>query len=197
MKKTLAIILAFVLIVGATVAGTVAYLVDDTETITNTFTVGDITIDLTETWNAKSDPKLDANDIWKGTVVPGTPLAKDPKVIVKAGSEACWLFVKLEKVNWPADPAGSKITYSVREGWTELTEGSGIYYRQVDASEATKNVEFDVLADNTVYVDATLKKSEVSNLGQFQLNITAYAVQQANVADATAAWDIAKDSANY
>ena len=86
MKKALFIMLSAALIVCATVAGTLAWLTDKTEPVVNTFTVGDINITLTESENL--DLKM----------VPGQTITKDPKVTVKDGSEACWLFVKVEEV---------------------------------------------------------------------------------------------------
>ena len=49
MKKKLTTVLAIVLVVALSVAGTYAYLTSKTATITNTFTVGNVKIDLTET----------------------------------------------------------------------------------------------------------------------------------------------------
>lgn len=195
MKKILAIVLAFVLIVGATVAGTVAYLVDKTDTVTNTFTVGDVKIALTETPNAKNDK---GEDIWKGTVVPGVNLPKDPKVSVEPVSEPCWLFVQLTERNWPTGAAAELITYSRADGWTPLPGHDGVYYREVneEVTEANKaNYVFDVLADNQVTVSPLLKKSQMPT-APFYLDITAYAVQKANVADAATAWGIASNPNN-
>ena len=55
-----------------------------TEAVTNTFTTSDINIELKETKNHFQ-------------MIPGWNIEKDPKVTVKTGSEACYLFVKLEK----------------------------------------------------------------------------------------------------
>ena len=48
MKKILAMMLAVLLIVTATVAGTVAWLMDSTDPVANTFTVGKVDINLEE-----------------------------------------------------------------------------------------------------------------------------------------------------
>ena len=82
-KKTLALVLALTLLVAGVVGGTLAWLTDQTAEVKNTFTVGDINIGLTET---TADYKM----------IPGNTIAKDPTVTVKANSEACWLFVKVE-----------------------------------------------------------------------------------------------------
>ena len=123
--KTLVALLSLVLLLGCSLGGTLAWLSDSTDPVINTFTVGDIKIELTETQREYK-------------IVPGVDIAKDPKVTVEGGSEACWLFVKIEKsTNWPQE-----LTYAVATGWEEL-EG-GVYYRQVGASE--KAQEFYVLA---------------------------------------------------
>ena len=49
MKKLTALVLSAVLLVTATVAGTLAWFTDTTATITNTFTVGKVDINLAET----------------------------------------------------------------------------------------------------------------------------------------------------
>ena len=74
-KKLIALTAAFLLVIGAAVAGTVAWLTDKTVTVENTFTVGNIAIELKETQRTYK-------------MVPGQTIDKDPKVSVKAGSEA-------------------------------------------------------------------------------------------------------------
>lgn len=78
-------LLALVLVIGCVAGGTVAWLVAKTDTVVNTFTYGNINIALAETTGTNYK------------VIPGTVIEKDPKVTVKAGSEACWLFVKVEE----------------------------------------------------------------------------------------------------
>lgn len=172
--KTMFMILAVVLIVGISVGGTLAWLTATSGPVVNTFTVGDINITLTET---TTDYKM----------VPGNTINKDPKVTVKAGSEACWLFVKIEK----STNLDSFITYSVANGWTALDGVDGVYYREVSAT--TADTEFPVLANDRVTVKNTVTKTmmnELQNDGATQptLTFTAYAVQKDNVATAADAW---------
>ena len=175
MKKTLTVIIALVLVVVMSVAGTVAYLTATTGPVVNTFTVGNIDITLTE---AATDFKM----------VPGSDIAKDPKVTVVGGSEACWLFVKVEE----SGNLDNFVTYNIAEGWTELAGVSGVFYREVAAS--TSDQEFFVLADNKVTVNDTVTKTMMDDLGkdgatQPKLTFTAYAVQKDNIADAATAWE--------
>lgn len=180
-NKTVAILLALVLAIGCAVGGTLAWLISKTNPVVNTFTYGDINIDL------KEDTK------GPYTITPGKNITKDPKVTVKANSEACWLFVKVEEENWPtlADANGTKkVSYSIADGWTALKNQTDVYYREVAAT--TADTSFDVLKDNTVTVRDTLTKDEVNKLKNSskptQLTFTAYAVQKDSIDTATDAW---------
>ena len=177
--KTLVALLSLVLLLGCSLGGTLAWLSDSTDPVINTFTVGDIKISLDESKD------LDL------TIVPGVPIRKDPKVTVEANSEACWLFVKIEKsTNWPQE-----LTYTIADDWTELTDVTGVYYREVDAETAKAGHEYPVLEGDKVTVSDTLTKSELQQItANPTLTFTAYAVQQEGVADAETAWGIAQDT---
>jgi len=174
-------LLALVLVIGCVAGGTVAWLVATTDTVTNTFTYGKINIDLTETTGTSYK------------IIPGTNIAKDPKVTVAADSEACWLFVKVEETGtFVAD----KVTYAIANGWTQGdgTEiPSNVYYREVSAEDAKTGVNYYVLAGNATYpngvitVSADLTKENIPAANP-TLKITAYAVQKENIADAKTAW---------
>ena len=102
-------LLALVLVIGCAAGGTVAWLVATTDSVTNTFTYGDINIELTETKPENKQAKI----------IPGVDIEKDPKVTVKANSEACWLFVKVEE---EGTFVTGKVTYSIATGWTQGDE---------------------------------------------------------------------------
>ena len=172
--KTLIVALAVMLVVGCAVGGTLAWLTDTTGPVVNTFTVGNIDIDLAET---TTDYKM----------VPGATISKDPKVTVKSGSEACWMFVQVTE----SDNLGSFISYTVDSNWTALSGVSGVYYREVAA--ATADVEFSVLTNNQVTVKDTVTKAMMDAITNQTataptLTFKAYAVQKAGVASATEAW---------
>lgn len=176
MKKTLTVVIALVLVVVMSVAGTVAYLTATTDPVVNTFTVGNIDITLAESKNLNLK------------MVPGNDITKDPKVTVVGGSEACWLFVKVEK----SANLDSFVTYNIAEGWTALTGVDGVFYREVAASES--NQEFAVLKDNKVTVKDTVTKAMMDALNvegatKPTLTFTAYAVQKDNIADPVTAWN--------
>ena len=97
MKKVISMILALVLVATMSVAGTVAYLTSKDE-VKNTFTVGKLAITLDETdvdvnGVKDGDTRVKANDY---KLMPGHKYVKDPIVHVKADSEACYVFLKVD-----------------------------------------------------------------------------------------------------
>ena len=175
-SKALLLALCAVLLVAVSVLGTMAYLTSKTQVITNTFTVGDINIELTDT---KPESK-------QAKIIPGVDIEKDPKVTVKKDSEACWLFVEVKE---EGTFVANKVTYSIADGWTALTGVDGVYYREVGA--VTSDTSFDILENNKVTVSDTLTKADVNNItaeDQPKLTFTAYAVQKEGIDTAAAAW---------
>lgn len=173
-KKAWLSALAVILVLCCAVGGTLAWLTQKTDAVVNTFTVGDINITLTET---EREYKM----------VPGNTIDKDPIVTVQAGSEACWLFVKVEK----SANFDTFMTCAMATGWTALAGQEGVYYRQVDAAAAAAGASFAVLVGNQVTVKDTVTKTMLNALTPATyptLTFTAYAVQMDNVADVAAAW---------
>lgn len=185
MKKKIAVALvAFALVLCFAIGGTFAWLTAKTAPVKNTFTYGDIDITLTETTGAEYK------------MVPGVELAKDPKVTVLKNSEACWLFVKIEKsTNYSTYLAD----YTVADGWTALTGVTGVYYREVPATGATTDASYYVLKGDTtnpngyVTVKDGVTKAQMEALkngtdDEPTLTFTAYAVQKDGNATAADAW---------
>ena len=177
--KLVVAMLAVTLLIGCAIGGTVAWLTAKTDSVVNTFTYGDINITLTESKPADRQAKI----------IPGVDIEKDPKVTVKANSEACWLFVKVEKAGTFVD---GKVTYSIANGWTALAGQTDVYYREVSA--ATTDTEYYVLKDNKVTVSNTLTKEDIAKLSSKQatLTFTAYAVQKDGIDTVEAAWEKVK-----
>ena len=93
--KVIALVLTIVLTLGGVIGGTVAWLIATPDPVVNTFTYGDINIELDETDTGLDDDDKDTTNQYE--MMPGLEIAKDPTVTVKAGSEHNWLFVKLDK----------------------------------------------------------------------------------------------------
>lgn len=179
MRNMLLVVSMMLVVAMASVGVTVAWLTAETDTITNTFTSSNVEITLTETKGTGTDTAKSFK------MVPGTTIEKDPTVKVKAGSEACYVFVKLEE----SDNFGTYLEYNVNSEWTALTDVSGVYYRTQAATDADVTLPA-VIANNTVTVKDEVTK-EMLNGDSFEeptLKVTAYAVQQAGSDDATAAW---------
>ncbi len=175
--KLVVAMLAVTLLIGCAIGGTVAWLTAKTDPVVNTFTYGDINIELTETKPENKQAKI----------IPGVNIEKDPKVTVKANSEACWLFVKVEEAGTFVT---DKVTYSIDTGWTKLTGVTGVdnvYYREVGA--VTADTDFAVLKDNKVTVSDTLTKEDIQNITNPTLTFTAYAVQKDGIDTVEAAWE--------
>ena len=192
-KRTLALILALVLVFGAAVGGTIAYLTDTTDPVTNTFTVGKVDITLTETFNTdtNNDQK---NDAWQAQLIPGTTYAKDPVVTVTADSEDCWLFVKFEEKNDAATYLNYTSNLTAENDWTRgdgTNIPSNVWYRAVNKADTTKS--FQLLAGDNTYptgcisVKDTVTNQNMNTAANAQLVYTAYACQSANMS-VEAAW---------
>lgn len=174
MKKKITLLLSLVLAVAIGIGGTLAWLTAKTDAVTNTFTVGNIDIALEET---TTNYKM----------VPGQTIAKDPKVTVEGGSEACWLFVKITE----SGNLDDFISYTVDSGWTLLDGQAGVYYREVAAT--TGDVVYPVLTGNQVTVKDTVTKAMMDEItaqtaSAPTLTFTAYAVQKEGVGTPTEAW---------
>ncbi len=171
--KMAALLLSLVLLLGVGAGGTLAWLVDETNPVENTFTPSNVEIELEETTG--TDYQL----------IPGFTIAKDPKVTVKAGSEKCYVFVKVTKSNnWPAftetDEMTLKVRYDIADSWTKLDGETGVYYRIEKAvpKDATNLPSYSVIKDDTIYVSENLTKEEMKQITTAPtLTITAYACQ--------------------
>lgn len=160
---------ALILTLG--VGATVAYLVSSPQTVQNTFTVGSVGITLTET----TGPQY--------KMAPGAPVKKDPTVTVKAGSESCWLFVKVEE----SGNLHAFCSYQLQEGWTGLAGHPGIYYRAVEST--AKDAAFPVLKDNRLLVYDTVTEEQLNAVTvNPTLKFTAYAIQSNGLDSVHDAW---------
>lgn len=190
-SKMVVAALAGVLVMGAAVGGTIAWLTDKTESVINTFTIGNIDIELAETTGASYK------------MIPGDIIEKDPFITVVKGSEACWLFVKVDEENTIADFTTDSVTkyieWEIADGWSPLTLNngtvvvSGVYYREVQSLvDATGDTIIGVLKDNKVTVPAKITKTQLADADGANnptLTFTAYAVQKENIATAEDAWN--------
>lgn len=96
-SKALLLTLCAVLLIAASVLGTMAYLTS-TAKVENTFTIGKVEIKLDEAKvNADGIPVEGADRVTANSykLMPGTTYTKDPTVTVKAGSEESYVRMKV------------------------------------------------------------------------------------------------------
>ena len=197
MKKTLTVVIALVLVVVMSVAGTVAYLTS-TKTVTNTFTVGKVEITLDEAKVNEYGQKLNAagnvaqeSDTLAARVkaneyklIPGHEYVKDPVIHFQPKSEASWLFVKVE--NGIKDIVADKSIEAqiASNEWTLLANTDNVYYKSVSA-----NTSETAAVDYPVFGSFTLKSgADVARYEKAQIKVTAYAIQADGFTAPEAAW---------
>jgi predicted ribosomally synthesized peptide with SipW-like signal peptide len=179
-KKTLTMVLAFVLVIALSVFGTMAYLTSTSNPVTNSFTVGKVKVTLDESKvNVYGELDRAVNRVTENQykLIPGHEYIKDPTIHVQEESEPCWLAAKIE------NGLGTDATITMAEGWTQIgTSNVWVYGTAVDARTEQKDVQiftkftFGLDADPTAYSAA-------------QIVVTAYAIQQDGFANATAAYN--------
>ena len=202
-KKIVALLLCAVLLISASVAGTLAYLTQKTATVQNTFTVGKVSLGEDEDGDGIVEGGLDetkvdqygvavtpASRVTKNTykLIPGKTYAKDPVLTVKGTTDVdCWLFFKVVENN-----PGNFLTYELNlDGWTELE--TGVYYRAITASTADQS--FQLLKGKTGFTNGYVTISEDLTLEQMataddaSLIFTGYAIQKEGFDNPAAAWD--------
>lgn len=187
-KKTFIIALCLALVVAFAAGGAIAWLTDTTETVKNTFTVGNIKLDLYEHDAAGKEVKA-----LSFKMIPGTTAAKDPTVEVQKGSEECYVFVKItEENNTLSNSRGKFVNYTVANTWTALDGVPGVYYYNTTVT-ATADVPLQVLAGNTVSFNEDIEQSDMDAITLDptkapKLNFIAYAVQAAGSTTPAEAW---------
>ena len=191
MKKKLMTVLALVLVIAMSVAGTYAYLTSQAE-VKNTFTVGKVAITMDEA--AVDEYGVADNRVPRVTensykLMPGHTYVKDPTVVVTGGSENCWLFVKVENGVAAYEKAGDTTIAKQIEnnGWTALDNNPGVYYKSVTKSNDAQTF---VVFKNFTIADNADGANGWSNVTAENTNITvtAYAIQADGFETPAAAW---------
>ena len=185
-KKSLALLISLVLVIGVVAGSTVAWLVATDVEVVNTFSPSTIKIDL-------SEENKGVNYDFK--MVPGTTMAKDPKVVVEEGSEPCWLFIAVDA----SENLDTFIEYAISNDWTPYSTYTNIYYREVgtaligDPLYILKGQGDGVYANGFVTVNDNITESDMEGIATNKPTLTfnACAVQRANIGDVDTAWGAA------
>ena len=205
-SKALLLTLCAVLLVAASVLGTMAYLTS-TDEVTNTFTVGQVKIKLDEA-KANPDGSLVANaDRVKANeykLLPGHTYNKDPMVTVLSGSESSYVkmtvtFSKANELDAIFAPGGADLT-SIFNGYdaanwiykgntkdaTADTRTCEFWYKET-VGAPTADVALDALFDS-ITVPGTITNEQLASIEGMTITVNAYAIQADGFTDAADAW---------
>ena len=189
-KRIAVLLLAVMLLIGCTIGGTLAWLSAQADKVENTFTIGNITIDLKE-HELKTDGTLDlTKEVDKNSykIVPGGKQPKDPFVTVKAGSENCYVYVLVtnnlaidgttvatlnididtddtdtDTATWEVvgSASGNKTLYR----YNAVVEASAIdqplqVFTEVAYANSITEADFEKLTDKTIVIEAFAHQSD-------------------------------------
>lgn len=187
-KVALAVLCAL-LLVTVSILGTMAYLTSKTDTVTNTFTAGNVKITLDETdvdvYGVKDgDTRVIENEY---KLIPGHEYVKDPIIHVAEKSEPCYLFVKITDDLVGIQDATTIANQLSSNGWQLVENETNVYYynNEVDARNAA--VDVSVFNSFKIKTDADLTGYATGKT----ITVQAYAVQADGFANANEAWDAA------
>lgn len=179
-KKALAMLLCAALLVGGTIAGTVAYLTAKTGPVTNTFTAGNVAITLDEEkLGTTTGERTTTGNAYH--LIPGETYKKDPTVHVAANSETSWLFVEVNNglEGYEVATGNDKtIAEQIKKNGWELVSGTTNVYSQKFVKDSAK-------LDYVVFSEFTINSNQVlgqpwSDVASKNITVTAYAVQASN-----------------
>lgn len=206
-SKALLLTLCAVLLVAASMLGTMAYLTDN-KTVTNTFTVGSVAIKLDEA-KANTDGSLVENaDRVEGNsykLLPGHTYNKDPMVTVLKDSEASYIkmtvtFSEANALDAIFAPTGGANLTSIFNGYdsanwiykgntkdeTKNTRTYEFWYKQA-VGAPTADVALDALFDS-ITVPGAITNEQLATIEGMTITVNAYAIQADGFANAEAAW---------
>lgn len=190
-NKILLLALCMAALIAVSVIGTMAYLTSTAE-VTNTFTVGNVNITMTE---AKVDEYgkavENAERVTANTykLIPGHEYKKDPTVYITAGSENCYIFVKVENGISDIEASGDTTIAAqlTAKGWKAVGGTTGVYVYAGTEEGATKK---DLAAGSNAVVFDSFKiadTADIASKADSTIKITAYAIQADGFADKTPA----------
>lgn len=184
-KKIAVMFAAVVLVVAATIGGTLAWLTATSDTVTNTFTVGDINIKLDEedVDNSTADADRDTANAYK--IIPGGTSEKDPTVTVHKGSEKCYVYVTVEnQLVLETTVVGS---LDISSDWERIaTSGNKTLYRYKEIVDASSSAVELPEVFTTVKYSESITKEDIKDLTGKKIIVNAYAHQSEYTNQATA-----------
>ena len=206
-KKVFVTVLCAVLLVAASVLGTMAYLTSNDEVV-NTFTVGNVQIKLDEA-KANTDGSLSDNGATRVKansykLLTGHTYNKDPMVTVLKGSESSYVkmtvtFSHANELDAIFAPNGANMT-SIFNGYdsnTWIYKGNvkdtaantrtyEFWYEETVAAP-TADVELDALFDS-ITVPGTITNKQLATIQNMTITVNGYAIQADGFTGAADAW---------
>ena len=214
--KVLLVALCAVLLVAASVAGTLAYLTSQ-ETVVNTFTVGKVDIDLNETKVTPDGvPVPGADRVQENTyhLIPGMTYTKDPRITVRSDSEESYVRMlltvdHLQELDAAFAPSGADLaSIFVRENDTgnweyvatvrDETANTVTYefrYKQTVKPVEGEDLVLEPLFDSLV-VPTFLSGEDMVAMNEMKITVVGHAIQAAGFANTDAAWAAFDDQMN-
>lgn len=186
-SKALLLALCAVLLVAASVLGTMAYLTSQAE-VTNTFTVGSVSITLDEAPVDENGEATTGTRVTENSykLMPGHEYDKDPTIHVDANSEDCWLFVQITDEIAAIQDAKTIATQLTENGWTLVTGTTNVYAHEDIASEGD-----DVVVFESFKIKGDVENDALAAYAGKTIKVIAYAVQADGFNTADAAWTAA------
>ena len=201
-KKILLVGLLVVLVAAVSVGLTVAYLTS-ADTVTNTFTVGDVKIALDEAAvneNGEAIPGADRVKANTYKLIPGHTYVKDPTVTVKAGSAESYVRMLVTVTNSSAFDAVLP-NADLRAIFGGYDDSKWTYVKNTENADNTRTYEFryhttvTASADKAleplftgITVPGTLNNDQLKTLQGAQIIVEAEAIQADSFDNADAAW---------
>lgn len=215
-NKALLLTFGAVLLVAASVLGTLAYLTA-TDKVVNTFTVGSVKITLDEA-KVDADGKVVEGEgagrvkVNSYKLMPGHTYAKDPTVTVKARSENSYvrMLVTISNASALKEVFGENfLPENYVEGWDSATWVSAKEVKGDDTAD-TVTYEFrykgtvaaptaDVVLDDlfeTFTVPGIVTNEQLAKLEGLEITVVAHAIQADGFENADAAWEAFDEQQN-
>ncbi len=178
--KALLMSLCAVLLVAASVLGTMAYLTDSKD-VKNTFTVGNVAITMDETDVDGSTPNKERDQANSYKLLPGHTYTKDPIIHVDANSEDCYLFVKVDNQITAIEADGNTTVAAqmAAKGWKAVEGKDGIYvYVGTTAAPVAVKANDNVTVFEQLVIAGTVNGDTLKAYENKTITVTAYAVQK-------------------
>ncbi len=204
-KQIIALVVVVALLMAGSVLVTMAYLTSQ-DTVTNTFTVGKVSITLDETdvdeygVAIENAERVKANEY---KLIPGHTYVKDPTVHVEAGSEESYLRMMVTVTDFvDLCAAWGKTTDEFT--FDDIANGFGAGWAlETKTYDATNNecvfeYRFNNIVDASTAIPALFNEIEIldgisndalNKLGEMKIIVVAHAIQEDGFADADEAWD--------